>query len=166
MLKRVRIENFRAIKELDTEVGPITVLYGENDAGKSSLFYALYVLKNLLSNPNRRIDDLFNLTFINLGGFEQVVHKHDLSSTINILVEVIDGNHSIAYGVGISRDGCRFGLAFANAQFLLQAALPYPANQQQRLPCDEDEFGEHAIEGAEIIWNGLVAQVILSSKVV
>jgi len=37
----VRIRNFRGIRSLDLELGPITVLIGENNTGKTSVLDAL-----------------------------------------------------------------------------------------------------------------------------
>jgi AAA15 family ATPase/GTPase len=37
--------------------------------------YAAYVLRNFFVNPNQRLNSLFNLGFINLGGFDNVINK-------------------------------------------------------------------------------------------
>ncbi len=49
----VKIRNFRGIKSLDLELGPVTVLIGENNSGKTSVLDALRLcLKDL--GPRRR----------------------------------------------------------------------------------------------------------------
>ena len=50
----VNIRNFRGIKSLDLELGPVTVLIGENNSGKTSVLDALKLcLRDL--GPRRRV---------------------------------------------------------------------------------------------------------------
>ena len=50
----VKIRNFRGIKSLDLELGPVTVLIGENNSGKTSVLDALKLcLRDL--GPRRRV---------------------------------------------------------------------------------------------------------------
>ncbi len=50
----VKIRNFRGIKSVDLELGPVTVLIGENNSGKTSVLDALKLrLRDL--GPRRRI---------------------------------------------------------------------------------------------------------------
>lgn len=67
------IKNFRAIKNASLECAPLTVVYGANGSGKSSLIYALLTLKNIVLNPNQGTDSFFNYQFANIGGYEAVV---------------------------------------------------------------------------------------------
>ena len=64
---KLHIKNFRSIKQLDLELAPITVLYGHNGTGKSSVLYAPLTLKNILVNPNQHIPEFFNYGFTSLG---------------------------------------------------------------------------------------------------
>jgi energy-coupling factor transporter ATP-binding protein EcfA2 len=51
MLKRYRLKNFKAFKgQHELELGRITLLYGPNSAGKSSILQSLRVLKQSYSN--------------------------------------------------------------------------------------------------------------------
>jgi len=56
-------------------LGKITVLTGANNSGKSSLLYAFLVLRDFVMNPNQSLEQLFALPFINLGGFDEVLHS-------------------------------------------------------------------------------------------
>ena len=85
MLTKLTVQNFRSIEHCDVELGPITVFFGPTSAGKSTLFYALLVLRNFILNPNQVLDGLFNLGFQNLGGFEQCVFDHKPSKTLGIV---------------------------------------------------------------------------------
>src|SRR5947208_914040 len=76
MLTRLNVQNFRSIESCDVELAPITIFFGPTSAGKSTLFYALLVLRNFILNPNQAVDGLFNLGFQNLGGFDACVFNH------------------------------------------------------------------------------------------
>src|SRR5437763_9096869 len=76
MLKNFNVQNFRSIESCDVELAPITIFYGPTSGGKSTLFYALLVLRNFILNPNQAMDGLFNLGFQNLGGFEACIFGH------------------------------------------------------------------------------------------
>jgi hypothetical protein len=54
MITQLGIRNFRSIEEADIQLGRINVFYGPTASGKSSVLYALLVLKNFVANPNRR----------------------------------------------------------------------------------------------------------------
>lgn len=84
MIKQIDIENFRSIKKQGISLKKLNILYGPNGAGKSSVMYAPYVFRNFCLNPNQKIDSLFNLGFINLGGFENTVSNNDINKPVSI----------------------------------------------------------------------------------
>lgn len=51
MITRLEIENFKAIRKLAINLGPLTVLVGPNDAGKTSILQALDVLGRTVAYP-------------------------------------------------------------------------------------------------------------------
>lgn len=85
MLTHLRIKNFKAWKD----TGPIrlarlTVIFGANSAGKSSLGHLLLALKQTaLSTDRRRALQLGDAnTLIDLGTFRDCLHAHDMSSPL------------------------------------------------------------------------------------
>ena len=58
---------------------PITLIYGPNSVGKSSLLHSLIYAKNVMNNGNL---DAHILSFagdeLDLGGFKNFIHKHDI----------------------------------------------------------------------------------------
>ena len=84
MLKRMRLENFKGWREADLDLGPITGLFGTNSAGKTSLLQFLLLLKQTRNATDRGL--VFDFggaeALVDLGTFEDVVHRHDLRRRI------------------------------------------------------------------------------------
>ncbi|MFC1585744.1 DUF3696 domain-containing protein [Fibrobacterota bacterium] len=89
MLCSISIENFKGISDLITiPIRPITLLFGANSAGKSTVIQAIHYFRELLLNKNVDADrtDLGG-EFLDLGGFYSMVNSHDLSKEIKIKLE-------------------------------------------------------------------------------
>ncbi len=56
MIKRIRITDFKSIRELDLELDPVTVLIGRSGTGKSNVVQAIRFLRNLLLDYQRAIE--------------------------------------------------------------------------------------------------------------
>ena len=89
MLTRVRIENFKAWREADLTLAPITGFFGSNSAGKSSLLQFLLLLKQTKNATDRGIVLDFGgpADFVNLGTFRDVVHGHNDEERIRWILE-------------------------------------------------------------------------------
>ena len=89
-ITRITIENFKGIAErVEVDLKPITVLFGANSAGKSTLLQAMLYLRELLERRNADADRLqARGSSIDLGGFRQLVHGHDPSREVKIEVTV------------------------------------------------------------------------------
>ena len=70
------------------ELKPITLLFGPNSAGKSTILQALHYVREILERKNVDPDVTIAGGLLDLGGFKSVVHKHDLSQPIRIKVEL------------------------------------------------------------------------------
>ena len=89
MLKRLKLENFKAWREADLTFGKVTGFFGTNSAGKSSLLHLLLLLKQTRNATDRSIVLDFGgpRDIVNLGIFEDVVHQRDKSKTMSWLLE-------------------------------------------------------------------------------
>jgi predicted ATPase len=160
MIKSIKINNFRSIheKQPDIELAPITLVYGGNGTGKSSLLYSILVLKNILLNPNQSLDGFFNLTVANLGGFEQVVFDHRKNRTIELGISSEQDKAELKYEVSLGSNKGMFGLAASGQwKFItsLEVTFPYPANKTVETPLS---IGENTYA---VRWNGItVIQVV------
>lgn len=91
-LTRIEIENFKGIgKRQVIDLAPITLLFGPNSAGKSTVLQALHYVREILERQNPDPDETIAGGLIDLGGFASLVHRHELDRAIRIkLVGEID----------------------------------------------------------------------------
>lgn len=86
-LKSISIQNFKAYKDAqEIPLKPITLIFGPNSAGKSTIVHALAFLKNAyLKNGNCSPDEV-DLVWdkVTLGGWQNLLHGHDSSQTMKI----------------------------------------------------------------------------------
>lgn len=82
----ITIENFKGIKEpVRIDLKPITLLFGPNSSGKSTIIHALHFAREVFERSNTNPDKtLQGGDTIDLGGFENLVHCHDLSLPITL----------------------------------------------------------------------------------
>lgn len=86
MITAVTIENFKGIRgPRRLEFKPITLLFGPNSAGKSSIIHAIDYAREVLVSGN--YDAQATALGSNLGGFRNFVHGHDLSRQVTIRIE-------------------------------------------------------------------------------
>ena len=94
LITAIEIENFKGIgAPVRIELRPITLLFGRNSAGKSTILQALCYAHEILSHRNI---DAYKTELggdqIDLGGFRQFVHGHDLDRTVRLRFELnLDG---------------------------------------------------------------------------
>ncbi|MDR2870754.1 MAG: DUF3696 domain-containing protein [Deferribacteraceae bacterium] len=86
MLKSLRIQNFKAWKDTgEIRMAPITLLFGGNSSGKSSIGQFLMMLAQTTASPDRRA--VFNSgnknTAVQLGSYKEMVHKRDPEKQIS-----------------------------------------------------------------------------------
>jgi len=85
MLTSLRIRNFKAWRDTNhVRLAPLTVIFGANSAGKSSLGHLLLALKQTaMSTDRKRALHLGDTsTLIDLGTFADCLHGHDLSESL------------------------------------------------------------------------------------
>ena len=90
LITAVEIENFKGIgRPMRVEFRPITLLFGNNSAGKSTVLHALCYAHEILSHGNVDVHktDLGG-DRIDLGGFRNLVHAHDPARRVRLRFEL------------------------------------------------------------------------------
>lgn len=90
MLTKLRIKNFKAWKDSgDIRLAPLTVLFGTNSAGKSSLGHLLLALKQTAASTDRKraFHTGDEASLIDLGTFVECLHGHDLKAELEFNLE-------------------------------------------------------------------------------
>lgn len=90
MLTRLKFKNFKAWKDSgDIRLAPLTVFFGANSAGKTSVSQLLLLLKQTAESPDRqralRLGD--SRTLVDLGTYADAIHNHDLSKDLEVVLE-------------------------------------------------------------------------------
>lgn len=81
MFTRLRIKNFKAWRDTgDVRLAPLTILFGTNSSGKSSLHQFLLMLKQTAESPDRRrvLQTGDGSTPVDLGGFADLIHGRNV----------------------------------------------------------------------------------------
>lgn len=81
MLKEYQISNFKAFAgPVSLPIKPITLIFGPNSSGKSSLFHSLLMLKQTIENGENPEDVLLPKgSLVDLGSFKEFIHHHNIS---------------------------------------------------------------------------------------
>ncbi|MBX9784844.1 MAG: AAA family ATPase [Chitinophagaceae bacterium] len=169
MIRQIDIENFRSIKKQSIPVKKLNILYGPNGAGKSSVMYAPYVFRNLCVNPNQRLDNLFNLSFIHLGGFDNVL-SNDGKENDNYINISIANEIEIYDNKGPQKADFKYSLVLENEEMgfwgpqvnfklndiyeNISFALPYSLTTKKEITLNNFSF----------LWNGLTFENINNTE--
>lgn len=100
-ITQVILENFKGVAErVAIPLRPITLLFGANSAGKSTILQGMLYLRELLEHRNADADRLHNCgETIDLGGFLKLVHGHDPKRLVRVGVTVtVDDDGLNTYG--------------------------------------------------------------------
>lgn len=105
MLTAIEIENFKGIgAPVRIELRPVTLLFGPNNAGKSTILHALQYLHELLVSGRADVDrTTLGGGTVDLGGFDAFVHGHRRDRPVRLRAKLDVGNRNIAVReVGLS----------------------------------------------------------------
>ncbi|MCX6153186.1 MAG: DUF3696 domain-containing protein [Candidatus Kapabacteria bacterium] len=89
-IKSIELQNFKGIKDkIEIELSPITLLFGANSAGKSTIMHALLYAKEIFERQNfDPVQTQFGGNYVDLGGFQNLVYNHDLNNEMIIAFNI------------------------------------------------------------------------------
>ncbi len=91
LIKSLSLKNFKGFSdEVRIDLRPITLLFGANSAGKSSVLQALHYVREILERQNINADrTLQGGDAVDLGGFLTLVHGRDPQKQIEISIAMV-----------------------------------------------------------------------------
>ena len=135
----LHLKNFRSIRDAKIDIAPLTVIYGPNGTGKSSLIYGLLTLRNFLTNPAQNLPSLFSYPTMSLGGLREVVRNHSEDGALSLSIGVSDPpGWASNFTLSIEQSGGGVAIVFGHddwpimtplAAMNLEIPFPYHADQ-------------------------------------
>ena len=95
MLTELGLKNFKAFGNVEQKapLSKITLIYGPNSGGKSSIIQALLMLKQSMNVKSRRSATKPKLVlrgeYVDLGSFSALIHKHEQNRKLEIGIKTI-----------------------------------------------------------------------------
>jgi predicted ATPase len=99
MITQMRVQNFKALRDVTVDLEPFTVLIGPNDSGKSSFLEAVYAISE---SPRMRLDQCFWSSWTN----RELVYNQYQDGLVNFQVRFEEQN-AIHYSVFLRFPGAR-----------------------------------------------------------
>ena len=120
-ITQISLTNFRSFKETQVfDLALVTLMFGLNSAGKSSIFSALFYVQQILEKGqcNPMYIDALGKKYV--GGFKNLVYKRNLESTIKI---------KIKYEFDHQAEGVSYGYLYDLIESDLDIKLDSPAKE-------------------------------------
>ena len=95
MLRKIGLTNFKCWRELDIDLAPITLFFGTNSSGKTSILQSLLLLKQTARghDPGQHINFGDDSDYVKLGSYHDLVYGHDENNKVGV---ALDWNTSTA----------------------------------------------------------------------
>jgi len=111
MLERIRLENFKASRDVDNRLAPLTILAGLNSSGKSTLLQAIASLRQSYE-PNGRTDGLsLSGELVQLGRYGDLLTEGSLGDTVAITIGEGGASHRWVFGGPLDASQLQFAEA-------------------------------------------------------
>ncbi|QTA87143.1 AAA family ATPase [Desulfonema magnum] len=89
MISEYQITNFKSFAGPATiPVRPVTLIFGPNSSGKSSLLQSVLMLKQTLDEAGEETPLLPKGSLVDLGNFREFVYRHDVAKNFSFKVNI------------------------------------------------------------------------------
>ena len=133
-LSRIEIENLKGIGARQAiDLKPITLLFGPNSVGKSTILQALHYLREILERGNIDPDVTIAGELIDLGGFATLVHNHELDQPVRLKVMMDFSDEQGVDGLPLNS-----GSSFGEPEFAPPVRKPWPRRTRSSSPANRD----------------------------
>lgn len=141
MLTKLRIKNFKAWRDTgDIRLAPLTILFGANSSGKSSLGHLLLALKQTAASADRRraLHTGDEASLIDLGTFIDCLHGHDPKAQLEFTIDW-SSSESIEVRNPLDQNQVYIGRGLRLASTLAANAQEQPVVRHLRYELLDDE---------------------------
>lgn len=144
MITGISIENFKGIRERVTlDLRPITLLFGANSAGKSTILHALHYAREVFERHNLNADQtIAGGKYIDLGGFQRMLHGGDHGPNS-------EGNRGIILEFDVAAG--EKDLADANLNYSMITSILNEDGDFPRLDLESEVSGDRWLSGVTSI---------------
>ena len=84
MLERIHLENFKASRDVDIRLAPLTVLSGMNSSGKSTLLQAIGVLRQSYDRSGRSFGLVLSGPLVQIGTFSDLLSEGTSEDSVSV----------------------------------------------------------------------------------
>lgn len=87
MLTKLKLGNFKSWREMEIDLAPITLLFGTNSSGKTSILHALLLLKQTANSFDRGLHINFggsDRDYVDFGSYRDLVYGHDETNDLRL----------------------------------------------------------------------------------
>jgi len=91
MIQEIQLSNFKAFADtVRIPIKPITLIFGPNSSGKSSIFHALLMLKQTVEEKSISGEQtlLPKGNLVDLGNFREFIHNHDENISFSVTFKI------------------------------------------------------------------------------
>ncbi|MCX4246618.1 AAA family ATPase [Paraliomyxa miuraensis] len=105
MLTALHLENFKGFSDRQSiDLAPLTLLFGPNSAGKSTILQAILYLHELVVHGTANVDRTdHGGSTLELGGFDRLVHRHETHRSIVLRAEFTTPRSLERFGRNLDR---------------------------------------------------------------
>ena len=111
MIDKISLKNFKAFKDAEIEIKPITIFVGPNNGGKSSFIQSILLIQQTLIGSGKEVLSL-NGQLPNLGDFEGVVNQKAKAKEMGFKFDFDDRTY-IDFTIAMGKDKKLFVKKFA-----------------------------------------------------
>ncbi|MFP3868509.1 MAG: DUF3696 domain-containing protein [Desulfobacteraceae bacterium] len=88
MITEYQLTNFKAFGDTQTlPIRPLTLIFGPNSSGKSSIFQSVLMLKQTIEQgESSQTRLLFKGNLVDLGSYKEFIHRHDTRKSFSVRV--------------------------------------------------------------------------------
>ncbi|MEE9391943.1 MAG: DUF3696 domain-containing protein [Planctomycetota bacterium] len=149
MIRRISIENFKGISDRqELSLKPITLLFGPNSAGKSTVMHAVHYAQAMLELGDPDVGRTRLGGDLDLGGYQSYVNNHDLTNSITVGFE-------FAPSEGVELESAEFSFETISVEIRVCWSIPLARPIVDRLAVgfNGDPFAEFGCSsGGSNVW--------------